>query len=261
MNMKKTALITGASSGIGLELAKVHASKGDDLVLVSRNRNKLLELKDRLEKENKISVLIIVKDLSIASSAKQVYDEIKKKNIKIDYLINNAGIGSFGEFSKGDWDTQSKMIQLNVTSLTYFCKLFLPDMVKRGNGRIMNVASIAGFQPGPLMAVYFATKSYVLHFSEAIANEVAGKGVTVTALCPGPTESGFEKSAGMGNSVLFKGKKLPSSKDVAVYGYESMMQGKVVAVHGFVNRLLINLSRFAPRSLVVKMARRSVESK
>jgi short-subunit dehydrogenase len=131
-------------------------------------------------------------------------------------------------------------------------------MVKRGNGKIMNVASIAGFQPGPLMAVYFATKAYVLHFSEALANEVKNRGVSVTALCPGPTISGFESNAGMRASVLFRGKKLPSSKEVAQYGYDSMMKGKVVAVHGWKNRLLINLSRLAPRSLVVKMARKNI---
>jgi len=257
--MKKTALVTGASSGIGLELAKIHASKGDNLVIVSRNKNKLLEIKKDFEKEFKVSVYVIVKDLSVAGSAIEVYDEVKKQKIKVDYLINNAGMGSFGEFSKSEWDTEHKMIQLNVTSLTYFCKLFLKDMVRQGSGKIMNVASIAGFQPGPLMAVYFATKSYVLHFSEAIGNELVGKGVTVTALCPGPTISGFEKSAGMGESVLFRGKKLPSSREVALYGYESMMNGKAVAVHGWKNRLLINMSRFVPRSLVVKMPRRSVE--
>jgi len=258
--MKKTALITGASSGIGLELAKIHASKGDNLVLVSRNKNKLGELKQEIEKENKVTVRVIVKDLSNAGSATEVYSQIEREKINIDYLINNAGIGNFGEFVDTDWDTERKMIQLNVGTLTEFCKLFLRDMAKRGSGKIMNVASIAGFQPGPLMAVYFATKAYVLHFSEALANEVVSKGVSVTTLCPGPTQSGFEKSAGMSSSVLFKGKKLPSSKDVALYGYESMMKGQVVAVHGWNNRLLINLSRFAPRWLVVKMARRSVQT-
>jgi len=256
--MVRTALVTGASSGIGLELAKIHAEHGDNLVVVARNKKKLLDLKDKLEKGNDISVLVIVKDLSLSGSAKEVYDMVKSKNITVDYLINNAGIGNFGEFVDTDLKRESKMIQLNVGTLTEFCKLFLKEMVKRGNGKIMNVASIAGFQPGPLMAVYFATKAYVLHFSEAIANEVAGKGVSVTALCPGPTQSGFQLSAGMKESVLFKGKNLPSSKDVALYGYQAMMKGKVVAVHGWKNRLLINLSRFAPRWLVVKMARRSV---
>jgi len=259
MRMGKTTLITGASSGIGLELAKIHAEHGDDLVLVARSKDKLNDLKKKFEKDFDISVLVIVKDLSVSGSAKEVYDEVGKAKIIIDYLINNAGIGNFGEFVDTDWNTEKKMIQLNVSTLTEFCKLFLKDMVKRKSGKIMIVASIAGFQPGPLMAVYFATKAYVLHFSEAIGNEVAGDGVSVTALCPGPTESGFEKSAEMGKSELFKGKKLPSSKDVAQYGYDAMMKGKAVAVHGFMNRLLINLSRFASRSLVVKMARRSVE--
>jgi uncharacterized protein len=251
-----TALITGSSNGIGLELAKVHASKGDNLVLVARNKSKLDELKTELERQYKISVYTIGKDLSANNSAKEVYDETTKQNIQIDYLINNAGFGDFGMFVETDWNKELQMINLNITTLTQFTKLYLQDMVKRRNGKIMNVASTAAFQSGPTMAVYYATKAYVLSFSEAVNNEVSDKGVTITTLCPGATESGFQAAAAMEESNLVKGKKLPTSKEVAEYGYASMMKGKTVAIHGLINYLMANSVRFTPRSLVVKLTRK-----
>lgn len=251
-----TALITGASNGIGLELAKVHASKGGDLVLVARNKSKLDELKTELEREYKIKVYTIGKDLSLTDAAQEVYDETQKQNIQIDYLINNAGFGDFGMFAETDWNKELQMINLNITALTQFTKLYLQDMVKRKNGKIMNVASTAAFQSGPTMAVYYATKAYVLSFSEAIDNEVSDKGVTVTALCPGTTESGFQAAAAMEESNLVKGKKLPTSKEVAEYGYAAMLKGKTVAIHGFMNWVLANSVRFMPRALVVKVTRK-----
>ncbi len=254
--MNNTALITGASGGIGMELARVHASKGGDLVLVARNKAKLDELKAELEQEYKVKIHTIGKDLAALNAAREVYDEVQSKHIQIDYLVNNAGFGDYGMFAETDWDKEQKMINLNITALTQFTKLFLQDMVRRGSGRIMNVASTAAFQPGPIMAVYFATKAYVLNFSEAVDNEVRSSGVTVTALCPGPTESGFQAAAALEDSSLVKGKKLPSSKEVAEYGYAAMMKGKTVAIHGFMNYLLVNASRFVPRSFVVKLARR-----
>ncbi len=250
-----TALITGASSGIGLELAKIHASKGDNVVLIARNISKLDELKSELEEKYNISVHTIGKDLSLHNSAQQVYDETTRQNIQIDYLVNNAGFGDYGNFYETSLDKELQMINLNIIALTQLCKLYLKDMIKRGSGKIMNVASTAAFQPGPGMAVYFATKAYVLHFSEAIGNEVGDKGVTVTALCPGPTISGFQAAAAMEESNLVKGKKLPGSKEVAEYGYKAMMKGKAVAIHGIKNYLLANAVRFAPRALVVKMVR------
>ena len=253
--MKKTALITGASSGIGLELAKIHAAKGGNLVLVARSKSKLDELKIELEKNHGISVYIIGKDLSLPNSAAEVYAEIKQQNIAVDYLINNAGFGDSGLFFDSLWEKQEQMINLNITTLTHFTRLFLKDMVDRKNGKILNLASTASFQPGPTMAVYCATKSYVLSFSEAINNEAREFGVTVTALCPGATISGFQTAASLEGSNLFEGKKLPTSKDVAEYGYRSMMKGKSVAIHGFMNTLMANSSRFAPRSIVVKIAR------
>ncbi len=251
-----TALITGASNGIGLELAKVHAKKGDNLVLVARNKTKLDELKTSLESQHKIKVYTIGKDLSAVDAAKDVYDETIGQGIQVDYLINNAGFGDFGMFVENDWQKELQMINLNITTLTQFTKLFLVDMVKRGNGKIMNVASTAAFQSGPTMAVYYATKAYVLSFSEAVDNEVSDKGVTVTALCPGATESGFQAVAAMEESALVKGKKLPTSRDVAEYGYAAMMKGKTVAIHGFMNYLLANSVRFTPRAWVVKITRK-----
>jgi len=251
-----TALITGASNGIGLELAKIHALKGDDLVLVARNKSKLDELKTELENHYKVKVYTIGKDLSAPHSAKEVYDETTQQKIQIDYLINNAGFGDFGMFVETDWNKELQMINLNITTLTQFTKLYLQDMVKRRNGKIMNVASTAAFQSGPTMAVYFATKAYVLSFSEAIDNEVRDKGVTVTALCPGATESGFQAAAAMEERNLVKGKKLPSSKEVAEYGYASMMKGKTVAIHGIMNWIMASSVGFLPRSLVVKVTRK-----
>ncbi|TAH20111.1 MAG: SDR family oxidoreductase [Cytophagales bacterium] len=251
-----TALITGASNGIGLELAKVHASKGGNLVLVARNKAKLDELKAELEKQYKISVYTIGKDLSAPQAAQEVYDETTKQNIKIDYLINNAGFGDFGMFAETDWNKELQMINLNITTLTHFTKLYLKDMVSRRSGKIMNVASTAAFQSGPTMAVYYATKAFVLSFSEAVDNEVSDKGVTVTTLCPGATESGFQAAAAMEESALVKGKKLPTSKEVAEYGYKAMIKGKTVAIHGFMNYLMANSVRFTPRALVVKITRK-----
>lgn len=251
-----TALITGASNGIGLELAKIHASKGDNLVLVARNFSKLTELKSELEKQFSVSVKIIEKDLSVPNAAREVYDETSIMNVNVDYLINNAGFGDFGMFYETDWNKELQMINLNITALTQLTKLFLKDMVKRGNGKIMNVASTAAFQSGPTMAVYYATKAYVLSFSEAIDNEVRDKGITVTALCPGATESGFQAAAAMEESNLVKGRKLPSARTVAEYGYKAMMRGKTVAIHGLLNYIMANSVRFIPRALIVKVTRK-----
>jgi hypothetical protein len=253
--MKTTALITGASGGIGYELACIHAKQGGNLVIVARSRNKLAEIKKDLEDKYKTDVYIIEKDLSLKDSAKEVYDEVLNNNITVDYLINNAGFGDYGFFNESDWGKLERMISLNITTLTQFTKLYIHDMIKRGSGKIMNVASTAAFQSGPTMAVYYATKAYVLNFSEAINNEVKNSGVTVTALCPGATESGFQEAASLQESRLVKGRKLPTSKEVADYGYNAMLKGKSVAIHGIVNYLLANSVRFFPRPAVVRLTR------
>lgn len=258
--MTKTALITGASGGIGLELARTHAKQGGNLVLVARNKSRLDEIKSELEDQYKISVYTIGKDLSVVNSAQEVYDEVKQQDIFVEFLINNAGIGDYGMFTETDWEKEARMIHLNIITLTQLTKLFLQDMVQRRNGKIMNLASTASFQPGPVMAVYFATKAYVLSFSEAINNEVADKDITVTALCPGLTESGFVDASAMNKSKMAKSKKLPTAKEVAEYGYKAMMKGKAVAIHGFMNRVLANSGKFAPRSLTIKITRSLLEN-
>lgn len=249
--MSKTALITGAAGGIGLELARIHAERGGNLVLVDINSEKLMNLKKELE-GHKISVYVILKDLFLPNSPKEIYEEVSGQKISVDYLINNAGLGDFGFFAGSNWSKQEKMLNLNIKSLTYLTWLFLPEMIARGGGKILNIASTAAFQPGPTMAVYFATKAYVLNFSEAINNEVMNKGITVTALCPGSTGTGFH-AAVMDNKPV-KPRKLESARSVAEYGYNAMMKGKSVAVPGLKNKIMAFSVRFLPRSVVTKMA-------
>jgi short-subunit dehydrogenase len=259
--MNKIALITGSSNGIGLELAGIHASKGGDMILVARSGDKLKDIKDRLEKDYNVNVYIIEKDLSVQGSAKEVYDEIKHKGFEINYLINNAGFGDYGLFSESEWSRQEQMINLNILSLVQLTWLFLPEMISRKSGRIMNIASVASFVPGPSMSVYYASKAFVLSFSEAIDNEVRANGITVTALCPGATRTGFQEASYLKGRKLFDKDKIPGGYEVALFGYESMMKGKTVAVHGFKNKLLIFFTRIAPRSVVVKATRRIQEKK
>lgn len=259
--MQRTALITGSSNGIGYELARIHASKGGDLILVARNLSRLQEIKEHFEKKYHVQVYIIGKDLSIASSAREIFEEIKDNHISVEYLINNAGFGNFGLFAETDWNRQEQMINLNVTALAYFTWLFLPEMIYRRSGKIMNVASVASFAPGPTMAVYYATKAFVLSFSEAIHNEVNEYDITVTALCPGPTQSGFQESASLQDSKLFSGKNIPAAREVAQFGYRSMMRGRMVAIHGFKNKILAHSVRLAPRSVVPKITRKIQEEK
>jgi hypothetical protein len=253
--MNKTALITGASNGIGLELARIHAKTGGDLVLVARHVDRLEALKFELTKLHNTNVYIIGKDLSVPNAAKEVYNELKEQEIEIEYLINNAGFGEFGEFRATSWEKESAMIQLNIITLTHFTKLFLPDLLKKNQGKIMNVASIAAFLPGPYMAVYFATKSFVLHFSEAINEEIRNSEVTITTFCPGPTATGFMKVASMENSKMIKGKKLPTADEVAKQGYVAMIQGVSVSIPGLLNNIMATSVRFVPRNLIVKLMR------
>ena len=254
-----TALITGASSGIGLEFAKVFAANKINLVLVARSEDKLNQLAIHLRLDFGIIVKVIVADLSQMEQVFQVYNTCKTANIQIDYLVNNAGFGSYGFFVESDWKKTEEMIDLNIKSLTLLSRLFGADMVTNKAGKILNVASTAAFQPGPTMAVYFATKSYVLFLSEAMSNELKGTGVTVTCLCPGATESGFMVAAAMDDSALFKNRKLPSSAAVALFGYKAMMKGKMTVIHGIMNYLVANSVRLAPRSWVLPLVRKIQE--
>lgn len=253
--MKPLALITGASDGIGLELAHLHAARGGNLIVVARNTAKLEALKQTLEKQYKVSVQVITQDLSLPNAANLLYNTVCSQGHKVEILINNAGFGDFGNFADTSADKEEKMIQLNITTLTQLCKLFINDMKLRGTGRIMNVASTGAFQPAPFMAVYCATKAYVLSFTEAVNNELKGTGISMTALCPGPTSTGFEQAAAMGDSKLFNGPQVASAKSVAKYGYNAMMSRKTVAVHGWLNRLMVFSVRLVPRAMVVNIAR------
>jgi short-subunit dehydrogenase len=258
--MAKTALITGASKGIGRELAIIHASAGDNLVLVARSLSKLQLLGSELERKYGIRAYVIAKDLSIKKSAQELYDEITALSIDIDYLVNNAGFGDFRMFAESDWNKQEEMIDLNITALAHLTRLIIPGMISRGFGKILNVASLAAFQPGPSMSVYFASKAFVLSFSQALNNELKDKGITVTALCPASTETDFH-AVTLGDPSLVRERRMDSAKDVAEYGYMAMMKGKPVAIYGARNRFMIFMTRFLSREFVVKMARKIQESK
>lgn len=252
MNTKYT-LITGASSGIGLELAKICACNGQNLVLVARSQEILEELARELQEKYSVEVEVIPVDLSLPLGPEKLFNSIKEKGFVVNTLINNAGFGDHGLFASLQWEKQNAMIKLNIIALTQLTHLFLPDMLARQGGKILNVASTAAFQPGPLMAVYYATKAYVLSFSEALAEELDGSGVTVTALCPGPTLSGFQKSANLGDVPLLGLFRLPTSEQVASYAYQSLSIGRRVAVHGVLNKILTQSVRFIPRGIVVKL--------
>ncbi|WP_020528613.1 SDR family NAD(P)-dependent oxidoreductase [Flexithrix dorotheae] len=259
--MKKAALITGASSGIGLELAKIHASKGDNLVLVARREEKLLEIKAELEKTNRVEVTVIAKDLSKRTAPEEIYKALEKEGIVVEYLINNAGFGGHGKFHERDWGKDEAMIEVNIMALTALTRLFLPGMAARKSGKVLNVASTAGFIPGPLQAVYYATKAYVVSFSQAIAEELRGTNVTVTALCPGATETEFAKSASLDGVEIFD-QKLTSAYDVAMAGYNAMKKGKLVEINEGNLKFMLNwVIPFLPRKTVLRFSRKSMEKK
>ena len=248
-----TALITGASGGIGYELAKLFARDRHDLVLVARSGDRLSQIANELQAHG-VAVKTFSLDLAAAPSPKFLYDQLHREGVAVDILVNNAGFGTFGEFAKMPEEQIFGQLQLNIVALTELTRLFLPRMITRGSGRIMNVASTAGFQPGPLMAVYYATKAYVISFSEAIANEVRDSGVTVTCFCPGATHTGFAKRAGNDKSRLFQAGAMNAEK-VALDGYRAVMEGRTLAISGAHNWLVAESTRFAPRRLVTAVSR------
>jgi len=250
MNSKSFTLITGASGGIGYELAKLAAADRKNLVLIARSANKLDRLAEEIRNNYKSEVIILAIDLSDEAGVKKLIAEIAGKNIKVDTLINNAGFGDFGDFAKADLDKNMEMIRLNISALTRLTHFALQGMLKAGNGKIMNVASTAAFLPGPGMAVYYASKAYVLSFSEALTRELKGTGVTVTALCPGPTDTDFASSAGLGKSVMHRMLPPATSLAVAKAGYKAMMKGKAIEIPGLTNKLSALTPRFSPRSVV-----------
>jgi short-subunit dehydrogenase len=258
-NQKKTALITGASGGIGLDLARLFAEGGYNVVLVARTESKLKELATELSSKHGVSARVVAADLADPAAPAQLMERLKAEGVQVDVLVNNAGYGGYGNFAETDLDAELKMIQLNISALTALSKAVLPGMLARKSGRILNVASTAAFQPGPLMAVYYATKAYVLSFSEALANETQGTGVTVTCLCPGPTKTGFQQQAKMEESKLVKGKEMMDSLTVARIGYEALHQGETVVIPGFMNKMLAQSVRFLPRSAVTSLVRKVQE--
>jgi short-subunit dehydrogenase len=251
----KTALITGASSGIGYELTQVFARNNYDLVLVARSEDKLNQMAQELTDKFKISVKVVVEDLSEPESSQRIFEITKNEGITVDILVNNAGFGLYGFFQETDLIKELQMLQVNVVALTHLTKLFLPDMIAKKSGKILNLASTAAFQPGPLMAVYYATKAYVLSFSEALSNELEQTGVSVTVLCPGPTKSAFQAQANLEESKLFKNNPMMDSKTVAEIGYQGLINQRTVVIPGLRNQFLAALVRFLPRSWVLKIVR------
>jgi len=259
--MKNTALITGASSGIGKELANIHAENGGDLILVARSKDKLEKLKEELESKYGIQVSIIVKDLTQATAPQEVYDAVKNADIDVEYLINNAGFGGIGKFHERKMEDDIAMVNLNVTTLTALTRLFLPDFVAKNSGRILNVSSTASLMPGPLQAVYYATKAYVKSFSNAIAEELSDTKVTVTTLLPGATETGFGAISGMDKTVIFN--KTASARSVAEDGYKAMLKGKLNIISGLTTglKIMIAFLPFLPQKMILKQVKRMQEQK
>jgi short-subunit dehydrogenase len=255
MNQQKmTALVTGASGGIGEELARLFAADGHDLVLVARGRDKLARLAEELKERHGVAARVLAADLARPDAPREIFEELTAGGVAVDALVNNAGFGSYGLFAETDLKSELELLQVNVVALTHLTKLFLPGMLARRRGYVMNVASTAAFQPGPLMAVYYASKAYVLSLSEALSNECEGTGVRVSALCPGPTETGFVAAAGMGDSKLFD-RAVMDARTVAEDGYRGLLAGKTIVIPGLRNNLLARSIGLFPRNLVTKVVR------
>jgi hypothetical protein len=253
------ALVTGASSGIGYEFALILARHGYDLVLVARSRQVLALTADKIREKYPVDIETIATDLSQPGSCEELFNEVARKKLAIDVLINDAGFAMQGPFVENKTAALLDMLQVNVVALTHLTRLFLPQMIQRRNGRILNMASVGSFMPGPMMAAYFATKAYVLSLSEAIANELQGTGVTVTALCPGPTRTQFAHRANLVNTRAFRG-SLMEANQVAKEGFHALMKGKPVLITGFKMRLQMCPARFLPRYWLAFFARRYHET-
>lgn len=250
----KYTLITGASGGIGYEFARIFAKEHHNLILVARNIDKLKHIKLELESKYKIIVRVFVIDLSKKDAANELYKKVKEENLCVDHLVNNVGVGDWSEFLDSNWNRQYDMVQLNITSLMQMTYLFGNDMKENGKGHILNLSSVAAFSAGPYMSIYYASKGYVLSFSQSIAEELKDTGVKVTAYCPGPTATGFEKEAKMKNSKMFTFIKPANAKSVAEYGYKKMIRGKMVVYHSLFTNVSNIMSRILPRSIVRKFA-------
>jgi len=248
----KTALVTGASAGIGLELARVFAANGWNLVLVARSADRLGELAQELKAAHGTEASVLPADLALPGAPEEVFRRVRSDGIQIDALVNNAGIATHGRFASLPLAAELQELGLNIVALTVLSKLFLEPMIARGSGYVLNVASTAAFQPGPLMAVYYASKAYVLSLSEALAVETKGTGVSVTALCPGPTETGFQTRANLPRTRLYR-RSAMDAKIVAREGYKGMLRRRTIVIPGFFNAAGAFTVRFAPRKLVTHM--------
>lgn len=251
--MKKTALVTGASAGIGWEIAKEFAKADYNLILVARSKDKLENLASEIRKTNKVDVLVMPKDLLEKDTPKELYEELKSQGIRVDALVNNAGFGNYGNFTKSDIAKELASIQLNVMALTELSWLFMQDMLEHNQGEILNVASTAAFFSGPYMAVYYATKNYVLAFSEALSVELEGTGITISTLCPGATYSDFFANANMENSKLVKGRKMMTSAEVAQIGFKGLKAKKTIIIPGLMNKIQTLAPRFTPRRIMKRI--------
>jgi uncharacterized protein len=257
----QTALITGASSGLGLEFAGLFARDGWRPVLVARSGDKLHALAAELMARYGVEAVAIPLDLAQTGSAERLFDEVERRQIAVDALVNNAGFPTFGPFAETKLTDEREELQLNIVTLTELTKLFLKPMLARGRGRIMNVASTAAFYPGPLMAVYYASKAYVLSFSEALSNELGGSGVSVTCLCPGPTETGFQERGKLGTSGTVTLLRVANAAAVARAGYRAMMRGKRLVIPGTLNQISAFLPRVSPRGIALRASRAITEQR
>lgn len=254
MRQRKTVLLTGASYGFGYELAKLFARDGFDLVLVARSEERLQQLAQSLRTDHGVEVEVIAKDLFLPDACQQIYQQLKEQGTNIDVLVNNAGFGTYGKFAEIELEKDMNLVQLNVATVTLMTKLFIADMVQRGAGKILNVASMAAYMSGPYMATYFASKAYVMSFSEALAEEVKGSGVEVMALCPGVAATNFQQTA-ENESALIGGKikgLMMSAEDVVQEAYRDFNRGKVVSIPGASNKMTVLLTKLLPRALMRK---------
>lgn len=256
MGERPVALVTGASMGLGAEFARLLASEGYDLVLTARNGERLAMLKKEIENLHGVEALVLVADLADPRAPQAIYDHVQNAGVGIEVLVNNAGFGMYGRFSASSLKIEMEMIQVNIISLVHLTKLFMVDMMKRRSGRIVNVASTAAFQAGPMQSVYYASKAFVLSFSEAVGNELKGTGVTVTALCPGPTPTGFQERANVGSLRGLRLMMRVSPEGVVRAGYNGMKHGRPVVIPGLLNNIHVFLLRLVPRRLVTNVVRK-----
>lgn len=256
----QTVLITGATTGIGFQLARLFAMNGYHLVTVARNESKLDQLQHAWTTEFGIDIHTIAQDLSHPNAVNEIITYLEKKQLQIDILVNNAGFGLFGPFIDTSIEQELEMIQVNIATLTHLTKFIAKKMVNNQSGKILNVASVAAFQPGPLMSVYFATKAYVLSFSEALTNELAEHGIQVSVLCPGPTHTGFEQRANLKQSKLFE-RNVMQAEEVARTAYQQFLTGKSMIIPGKTNWMLVRSSQLLPRKMITGIVRKMQSEK